>query len=296
VVIGDAAVQIRVVGPKRDRFVFRDLAASPPLSPLDLERVRQTLRLALRAVAHGPPSGPTVLTRADARATLGLVDKPRPPAATTIAPPVPPAPPPRPALPPPPPPKPAVSRELPPEDEIGWALGASFEVTHVGSDSMPKGPGLFTSLALNTVPGRPAWWASLFYGLPQDFEFMGPLFASQTASRIGFRSGAAIEPVRRLQLGFGIGWDRVDVLVSSEADQMLFVGSARKTLWMRMARLSARLGPFSVAGVGVGVSAFVDVTDQEPRLVALAFTNTTAVVRFSESWVRPGAALEVWFR
>ncbi len=280
VVITEAAVQVRVAGAGRDRFVFRDLAAAPPLSELDLERAGQTLKVALFAVAEG---GPAVLTRARAETALGL-SPPRVAQATdTVAASAAPAPP----------------RAVSPHDESdsepnAWGLAAFFQGTYAGSH-IPRGPGLLTSYTFQALEVRPAVWASVYYGLPQDLGDAA-LLISLSVWRIGLRGGAALEVGPNTQVGVGFGVDKIETLAATIQDRSFVnLGADRLHFWVPFWRMFARVGPIDIGGVRASASLFVELTPWPPP-DRIGGGGGRQLVLYHEPWISPGAALEVWFR
>jgi hypothetical protein len=74
-IVGPVA-QVRVANAKRERFVFRDLVVSQPLTEIDRERIGQTLKAALLTVAE---EGAPTLDRGKAEAALRIPPRPSPP-------------------------------------------------------------------------------------------------------------------------------------------------------------------------------------------------------------------------
>ena len=225
-----------------------------------------------------------MLTRSRAETALGISPPPVAQATDTVAASAAPAPP----------------RAAPPDDDESdpqpnaWGLAAFFQASYTGSH-IPRGPGLLTSYTFQSLQVRPAVWASVYYGLPQDLGDAA-LLVSLSVWRIGLRGGAALEAGPNTQVGVGFGVDKIETLAATIQDSSFVnLGADRLHFWVPFWRMFARVGPIDIGGVRASASLFVELTPWPPP-DRIGGGGGRQLVLYHEPWISPGAALEFWFR
>ena len=233
VVVNESLAQVRAASAARDRFVFRDLVVSRPLTELDRERLGLTLKSAPQAVLEG---GAQSLDRRAAEATFvappsAAADHPIGEARTDADAPAKPAPP------------------SSGEAVLTWSLAALYEVlwTSWGVSGL-NGPGLAARL---DVSG----WSIVSVGLWSTVTYFTPVRLGIWNFDMGYgpsvRAGVGLQPLPRIELEVGGGFDWLQSAGTSG-------GPGRLSL----ARLAVRVGPVSILGERLSATAIFEHSDQ----------------------------------
>ena len=269
--------RVRAAGAARDRFVFRDLEVSQPLTEFDRERLGQTLKAALGTLVAG---GPGVMSRADAAAASGVAMAPTkpPPVVTDVAPAVSP---------------PVVASSSTARGEPHFRLGAFYQAHAVGNGFV-HGPGLLATLSGSGLAYDPAIWLTGGYDLQRDF---GNQLASAEVAALWMRVGLDVRLGDKIRVGAGMGFDRQTNRVRAQVPNVTFEPGHDSTL-VTVGRLVARAVPTRVAGIDVSLSAFLDISRSIDRTVDVKVggSQDVSVTVYHEDNVRPGLSLDLWWR
>jgi hypothetical protein len=190
VVVDGLAALVRATNAGRDRYVFRDLAVSSPLTELDRERIGQMVKTALVTVVEG---GGGRRTRDDL-----------PPAAAVRS-------------------APAPAAARPPPIRVG--AGVYFLMAAVQSQYPVYGAGIALSFE-STRSHQPGIWLSLMRFLP--YGLGDPGMGYGTSFRAGLSVRPPTLPSMRLDLGAGADWDRTGY--HAGGDDRVFVGRVASCL------------------------------------------------------------------
>lgn len=276
-VIDATHAHVRAAGAGRDRFVFRDLEVSQPLTEFDRERLGQAVKAALGTLVVG---GAGVLSRPDAAAAsgVGVVPATAPPPVVTHAAPA--------SL----PVSVASSLAGPPPR---FRLGAFYQATSVGS-GFAQGPGLIATLSGSGRAYDPAIWLTAGYDLQRDF---GNQLASVEVDALWMRVGLDVRLGDVVRLGAGVGLDRQSNRMRALLPNVMFEPGHDGTV-VTVGRLVMRAGPTRVAGIDMSLSAFVDISRSIDRVVYLTVEGSqdVPVTVYHANNVRPGFSLDLWWR
>jgi hypothetical protein len=263
VVVEGARALIRTAAAGRERFVFRDLAVSQPLSELDSERIGQTLKVALVPVIAG---GQGALGRAAAQAAAGVQPKPSSPEATTS-------------------PvaqlsdqdrasNPVVPPQVPVEDRISFGLGAFMEIARLHGD-FAYGPGVVVNALVKEEHLRAGVWISMMALLPHGISTDSQSAIYGASLRVGINLAAHALPWLSLDLGAGYDWPR----------PTYYNGGQRE---IGVYRIAVRAGPRETAGVRTALALILDYSSQSLDLATRDVSG--------DRDIRPALALELWWR
>lgn len=262
VVVDGGVGRVRVAGAGRERFVFRDLAVSMPLTELDRERLGQTLKAALVTVIEG---GPSALRRHDAQAAAEIQPVAAPPLVAPAA-------------------GPSGNQKEPalvgdraraPSPNalpLAFRLGGFLEVSSVRSN-FAYGPGIMAAIEVTSFFVDGGAWLSLMSFLPHGISPDSPAAAYGVSFRAGLTLGIAPLPWLRLDLGLGDDWPRPKYFAGGEEHKV------------PVYRFGLRLAAPPVAGLNVGVILFLE--------WATRTIDQEVIVKQND--VRPGFALALWW-
>jgi hypothetical protein len=251
------------------RFVFRDLDVGQPLTEFDFERLGQSLKAALGVLVAG---GPGALSRADAAIASGVTLAGTPPPLAVAPPPA-----------------------QPPSAALRFRLAGFYQATSVGS-GLFHGPGVIATLSDRGRLRDPEIWLTAGYDIPGEF---GNQIASLLIDALWMRAGLSLRLTDTIRLGAGGGFDR-------QTTRLVYLAGAgngyvdRSVNYIAAGRLFARIGPTSLAGIDVSLTAFLDVAGSTERDAYVGSSTTAnAIVSFTlyrSNVLRPGFALELWWR
>jgi hypothetical protein len=265
VVVDGSYVRVRAAGAGRQRFVFRDIAVSVPLTEIDRERVGQTSKAALTAVIDGDAAA---LERDDAVDASAAAASPAPPAARA--------------------PTPVVEREMP----IALGLGALYELQTVGYGyGWRHGPGIVVAAEYRPLPLRPGLWLLAQYDLPSTVDSGGARFS---VSDLSLRAGASVAPLPWLRVDIGGGADLVRTRALASSPPVSFVSP--ENLMLGVLHFGVRLGPKRLGGVALSIAAHVERT--RPAKTFFVFVGDSAGYRdaFDLDATHLGGSLTLWWR
>ena len=258
VVVDGKRALVRVAAAGRERFVFRDLTVSQPLDELDLERIGQTLKVALDTVIEGSRGA---LGRTAAMAAAGIE---------------PPSPPPTPAAPSPVSPPPDVQSPAPapaPDLPFRLGLGGFMEMARLRGN-FAYGPGVIANILVPAGDVRIGAWLLLMAFLPHDIQGDSPSVIYGASFRGGINVAASELPWLSLDVGAGYDWAR----------PRYFGGGQDK---IAVYRVAVRVGPGDFAGIRTALSLMLEYSSQSFDL------QFEGVVDSSDT--RPALALELWW-
>ncbi len=287
-ILGGSVARVRAADASRQRFVFRDLAVSEPLTEVDRESLCQVLKSALATVIEG---GSDALGRRAAEQALGVAAAP-----PLSAEPVPePAPPQVPetldtAVPLFPDPVPSE-----PVSALGWSIGARYGVlwTEVG---LAHGPGIVVELWSNRAAGHPGAWLAAHYGIERELV-TGALWKGATSLQIG----GSLEASAFVRVEGGVG---VDLIHFSRSGAYV----DQPSVWTKIVpagRAALRFGAVDVLDIPISISVLADVAGRTVRYDDFGlsqFVNSQFYSPFVAAWVNttwsvhPGVALDLWWR
>jgi len=306
VVVKAGRVRVLVAGPRRSRFVVRELAVSMPLTELDRERTGHALRTALATVIEGAPEGPGPRQRQSRTLALVAVDEP----ARAI---------PAPSADEPVPawevehahPAAAVVAQALPAARMGpmsWSGGALYEIQRVticcGRTSTLRGPGVIVAAGWNRSPVRPELFVSGQYR-----QYRLPM-AARGGANVAVVSGwsghlgASVAVLPAVHLGLSVGVARLSISgevesiepvppeVAGEMRPGLLVVSADRTLGL--GRLFLRFGSIGLGPISLSAVALVEMAHHDLRYDGVDFGGHVTINR--NGGVRPGLATEVRWR
>jgi hypothetical protein len=264
VVVDGSYVRVRAAGAGRQRFVFRDIAVSVPLTEIDRERVGQTSKAALTAVIDGDAAA---LERDDAVDASAAAASPAPPAARA--------------------PTPVVEREMP----IALGLGALYELQTVGYGyGWRHGPGIVLTAEHRRLPLRPGLWLLAQYDLPSTVESGGARFS---VSDLSLRAGASVAPLPWLRVDMGGGADLIRTRALASSEPVSFVSPEDLTL--AVLHVGVRLGPKRLGGLALSFAAHVERT--RPAREFFGFVGDSAYRdAFDLGATHFGGSLALWWR
>jgi hypothetical protein len=266
VVLEKSRALVRLAGPKRRRFVFRDLEVGQPLTELDRERVSQVARVGLSTIGEG---GET-LERAQALAATAeqAADAEAPQAALVAA------------------PSPLPVPRFAPAFTIGANYGGTFN-----RNSLFSGPGVTLAVGGTSHPLDPEVWLDVRYVMPHSYED-----ANASLQTIAGRIGASAR-WRLLRVGVGVGLDREHLsAVVTPANDPSFQSATTLDLGARLvlaARLSAQVATRDWRGVSLSATLLVDVVQSTVRTVS---DPPLMFYFYDTDTVRPGFSLELSWR
>jgi len=272
--------RLYVVDRARQRFLFRSLSVAAPLTEVDRERIGQVLKTAVLTVVEG---GEGLLALGAAVPQSGLMPDPTPavvepatavptaaPAQVTAK---------------------AVEQAIDapkalevPEDLVPspWSLGGLYEVQAFRT-LIAQSIGIAGGYAWNK-PNEYGVWLSLRYQLPYTWQSDNVDIA---IGALSLRGGFAFLARPRLHLGFGLGVDRVAVLVAASRVPVTVTGV---TGFEFVERLFARYGPVRFGGVYASATASLERVFNPARFVIGGWTA------YYPPPVRPGIGVELWWR
>jgi hypothetical protein len=231
VIVEPSRALIRVAGPRRCRFVFREVAVEHPLSELDRERVAQVAKAAIAAVneetsgACEQPPAPIVVTpppvvAVPQKADTPLASEPAPVAVASTA-------------------ASVRSPIIPDWSRIVVGVNYGGQIyTHMLWD----GPAVSLSLAGSSWQDDPELWVELRYVLAKGFNDS----SIQTSSG---RAGLSVKWWRLQRIGLGLGADR---------DLWAWPNLTNTPNWRPAARAFTTIVSPSWKGISVGATVFLD--------------------------------------
>jgi hypothetical protein len=272
VLVQGLQASVRVAGPGRARFVFRELSVSTPLAELDRERVGQVVRAALTALQQDAES----LDRQHALAAAGVTTPPPAAAPAAVAQ----------SIDPEPNRLPVESKRSVPEPNRFFLDRYSIGVSYGGvmnQDYFWQGPGV--TLAVGGTPWRwdPELWLDAQYLLPHSFE--QPDVTNQTVlARAGVSAAW-----RWLRFGLGAGLNREELRARGDS---IDLGAT----WHAGARAFACATFFQRGGFVATATLLFDAVQSSAHSVFTPLAPTDAFNFYEESFWRPGLSLTLGWR
>ena len=258
VIIGHARVSIRVAGPGRQRFVFRDIGVARPLTEIDRERVGQSLKAALVTVIDG---GPATLDRLGAQQAAGVATPA--PSAPVVAAPAPPA-----SASAPGPGSADASAQDPPNLRLAGFLQRSSFI----NDSIFS-VGVLGSATVRYAMLRGGVWLSLITYLPHGIPSGNDIVAYGSGLRAGINLAVTDLSWIQLDLGIGPDWSRPS-----------YFGGGPK--FVMVYRTNVRVGPAETWPLKPALVLFYEYTPNTLVNVSVEPVSNN----------RAGLALELWWR
>jgi hypothetical protein len=284
-------VRVRAADARRERFVFRELAVSSPLTEIDRESLCQLLKSELVTVIEG---GSGALDRNDAEQALGMPAVTPPPLAE-------PAPEPQrvvrePVREPPTAPTPAKPAAV---LDWGWSAGARYGLTQTELGAA-HGPGIVAAVWSNRWPRRPGAWAVVQYQIEREVDVVeGSYFWKRG---ISLSSGVSANAFGWMRLEVGGGIDIVHLTASTSP----LAPPTSLTKVIPVARTAARFGAIDVFGLQVSATVLLDWATR-----SINYEAGTALMEISRTFydvpyvlpsfdnavaLHPGLALDLWWR
>ena len=228
IVIEPSRALIRVAGPRRCRFVFREVGVEHPLSELDRERVAQVAKAAIAAFSATDaadctqPAAPIDVRPAPAPLQASPADSVARTEETT-------------------------RRSLLPD----WSrvvLGGSYG-GEIRAGALWAGPGVTLALAGSSWRDDPELWVDLRYAFAHEWLEPGTMVQTMAG-----RAGVSVSWVRYVRIGLGLGADREQWTWTLDAKSP----ATNAAIWRPAARLFTRIESPRWKGLSLAATVFLD--------------------------------------
>jgi hypothetical protein len=277
VTVDGTTAWVRAADAERERFVFRDLAVSAPISELDRERLCQVLASGLATIAE---DGAGAIGRADAQAAMGIAPAPPPPVVTQQV----------------------FATETRPIPRVEWSLGAVYEAQRTEAGPA-HGPGIVATAWANRQARRPGAWLVTQYDIGYKSARTGG-GGGVWKDGVSLRAGAGLDATWWMRVEAGGGVD----LVRLHASDVYSPGLTRSSVEIiPVARLAARFAVSELFGIRMSATAVLDIARSSIHAyissqtvvvdpISPVTTDVGAYYVTDDFSLHPGLGLELWWR